>query len=295
MSFESLMKVIEDEINKIDYNSDIILTNTTTGKKLIIPKNTPKPTNFFNIPYDIRSIIYNKVRDLKRFYNYKLLDKGYLHIGEFITSYRLKLKKEYINFIDSDDEEEKQNIYDIYNKNDEINKNIEKLKNKIIENNKNFLSFKSNIIERREETKYYSSSRKKIIITYKIFYNRRIEDITNFIDNLNLNILENDDEYLKIKYNNYDILETERYTFKSVENFKDRINYLELYKKEFGEDDKIKKIMNDYKIEFDEYSRIHTEYMGERNDIYIQQQRENYYYDEYKKMFFDKVKLINCE
>lgn len=290
------MKVIDDEVNKIDYNSEIILTNTTTGKKLIIPKETPKPTNFFNIPCDIRNIIYNKVRDLKRIGNYKLLEKGYLCIGEFFTTYKLELKNEQIDFIDSDDEQEEQNFIDTYNKNDKIIKNIEKLKNRIIQNDKNLLSFKSNIIQRREEIKYYNSYRKDIIITYKILYNETIEDITSFINNLNLNILENDNEYIKIKYNNYHILNSDCDVFDNIEKLDNRIDYLELYKKEFGEDENIRKLKDDFnnkmKIINSEFADSYGEYLA--RDTKGKNLSKDYK-EKFKKLFFDKVNLIKCE
>lgn len=276
MDFESLMKIIEDEVNNKDYNSEIILTNTNTGKKLIIPKS--KPVNFFNIPNDVRKIIYNKVRNFKKYDKYKSLDQGHYCIGELVKTYNLQLKKPVkMEFIDSDDEQEEQNFNDLYNTIDEIDKLKDKSKDK------NLLSFKSGVIERLEEIQY-NNNKRKIIINYKILYDKRVENIKNFINNLN------DDEYIKYKYNNYEILDSYSKIFDEGLNLKYKSDYLELYKIEFGEDEKIKKIINDYKIEYDEkidkFVDSYGECLRKERDIKILKEKYN---EKFRLLFFETI------
>ena len=63
---DQIINIIDEEIKLIDYTGDITLTNTTTKKTLIITNNnkpliiTPKkPTEFLDLPVEIRQIIKN--------------------------------------------------------------------------------------------------------------------------------------------------------------------------------------------------------------------------------------------
>ena len=63
---DQIINMIDEEIKLIDYTGDITLTNTTTKKTLIITtKNQPliitpkKPTQFLDLPVEIRQIIKN--------------------------------------------------------------------------------------------------------------------------------------------------------------------------------------------------------------------------------------------
>lgn len=63
---DQIINMIDEEIKLIDYTGDITLTNTTTKKTLIITTNnkpliiTPKkPTQFLDLPVEIRQIIKN--------------------------------------------------------------------------------------------------------------------------------------------------------------------------------------------------------------------------------------------
>lgn len=295
MNFESLIKVIEDEVNMNDYNSDIILTNTNTGKKLIIPKTTVnpevvKPINFFDIPLDIRTMIYDRVRNLKKYDNYISYDK-FLKLAQVSIEFHLRKKPmENVNFIDSDDEETE--VITTEDTREKANENLIYLTQKIIKDRE---EIKEKITERIITTRY-PNTRNKNEITKIITFNFCLDIRNRKIDHIITNdILRNEYNLLKFDYDNYEIIEDNRFAINSnyrIINYNLDIDYLQLYKKEFGEDEKLKKIMNDYKIEFDEYSRIHTMYMGERTERHLQHERKIFYNLEYKKMFFDKIYLI---
>lgn len=291
------MKVIEDEVNKIDYNSDIILTNTTTGKKLIIPKETPKPITFFDIPYDVRDIIYNKVRDLIKKDKYELLKNGYLQyacVDVIFELTRAKKKIEVVNFIDSDDEdeyededededevEEKENDLKNYeNKLDDLLKNIDENDGKIEER------ITSRIINKR----WSSNNDLTIIIQFNFLYDKRKKKIDHIITK---EILENEYNLIKHNYSYFEIYDDNRHKthkkFYHKEN-DDFFNYLQLYKDEFGEDENIIKLEEDFnnkmKIINNEFAETYGEYLARNRD---EKYLKNDYNKIFKKLLFEKM------
>lgn len=270
MNFEELMKIIEDEVNKIDYNSEIILTNTKTGKKLIIPKNETKPTNFFNIPYDIREIIYRNVRYLKDQDKYILIDNDYLQAGSLKMIYILKKKQnEIINFIDSDDEDDDISI--IYNK--AIEK-LMKYKNRILE---------PRIIDRNLKEIYVNKTTKRIEIDYTFIFDKRNIDIDQIFKD---NFIKIEYDYIRQSYNYLDVYR------ENIDNKKIRflsnieiIKYDEIFRLRYGEIDEFKILIEKFNERKDEIW-METEIRDKHKKL---DDCRTYFNDKFKELYFSYV------
>jgi|LakMenEpi03Aug12_release.lakeMendotaPanAssembly.Ray.scaffolds.fasta_scaffold07622_1 hypothetical protein len=78
---DQIINMIDEEIKLIDYTGDITLTNTTTKKTLIITTNnqpliiTPKkPTEFLDLPVEIRQIIKNTAEPIEPVITAKIIE-----------------------------------------------------------------------------------------------------------------------------------------------------------------------------------------------------------------------------
>jgi hypothetical protein len=278
MNFEKLMKNIEEEVNKKSYNSYVILSNTKTKNQIIIkkdevlfiipkqrkpfkkqqPKEEPKeeqPTNFFNIPLDIRQIIYNKVRTIKekerklKMYFSPLPDR-YIKI----KCNCIRKKEKQINFIDSDDEEELPEI------NEDINNYVPKISKKIIDSRR----------DGRDKYYYKKDSNFTTITQYYYPYDTNEEDIINYELN-----------YLKDNYFNY----TPK--FIDVEIIKVGVNFdfKNKCKEEIGDD---KDFLNLEK-EYNEIRKKEYDYLEGASDWERYENFKKEYNQKFKELLFIKI------
>ena len=256
MNFEELMKVIEDEVNTINYNSDIILINTNTNKKLIIPKQTPKPINFFDIPLDIRQIIYNKVKVLK-FDELSSYNEAKVEI-----SFKLRRKQmENVNFINDDNDndkipEKKLSYYEREIERENSQKKQKEFLKNIADNSGNI---REKIIYRDITSRNINKDIFYKIVIFKFIYNEKNKKIDHIITK---DILQNEYLLLKYQYNNHEIIEDDRNKINNNYRVskKYEIDYRNFLDKN---DEKFIKINSDYEKENNEISDIFCDTLSE--------------------------------